>query len=99
MADENDMSTSEHAMPYGAYVAVWAGLIALTILTVAISYVNMKQVAVLAALMIAASKASLVVMYFMHVRFERRLHWLMILVVAATYLVFIGLTFADYGGR
>jgi len=99
MADETDMQASSHAMPYRAYVTVWAGLIALTALTVGVSYVNMKQVSVLTALMIAACKASLVVLYFMHIRFERKIHLLMILVVAATYLIFIGLTFADYAER
>ncbi len=97
--DEDDMQASEHDMPYRAYVAVWAGLIALTALTVGVSYIDMKQVGTLAALMIAGCKASLVVLYFMHIRFERRLHVLMLLVVAATYLIFIGLTFSDYGER
>jgi cytochrome c oxidase subunit 4 len=90
----------DHALvPYGLYVQVWGILIVLTVITVAVSYVDMKQVTVLTACLIAATKGSLVILYFMHIRFERRLYAIMIMVIFVTYAVFIGLTFVDYWYR
>jgi cytochrome c oxidase subunit 4 len=86
-------------VPYNLYVKVWGALMVLTVITVAVSYVDMKQVTVLTACLIAAAKGSLVILYFMHIRFERRLYAIMIMVIFVTYAVFIGLTFVDYWYR
>ena len=86
-------------VPYMVYVKVWAALMILTAVTVGISYADMKHVTVLAALLIATVKGILVVLYFMHIRFESRMYAFMILAVLGTYAIFIGLTFADYWYR
>ncbi len=83
-------------VPYGLYVKVWAILMILTAVTVSVSYVDMKHVTVLTATLIAAAKSTLVLLYFMHIRFEERLYAAMIMIVLAAYAVFIGLTFSDY---
>ena len=89
-----------HALvPYGVYWKVWAVLIALTAVTVAVSYVDMRHVTVLTATLIATVKATLVLLYFMHIRFEQRLFAIMVVAILLTYAVFIGLTFLDYGFR
>jgi cytochrome c oxidase subunit 4 len=89
----------QHVVPYRLYVGVWAALLILTALTVAVSLVDMKHVTVLAAMLIATCKGTLVLLYFMHVRFERPLYIIMIVVALGTYAVFIGLTFTDYAYR
>ena len=89
----------QHAVPYGLYVAVWAALIVLTAVTLGVSYVDLANVGILTALLIAIVKASLVLLYFMHLRYESRLYFVMLLVVLVTYVVFLGLTFSDYGFR
>ena len=94
-----DASAEHHATPYSLYVAVWAALIVLTATTVGVSYVNLPNVAILTALLIATIKASLVLLYFMHLRFEGRLYFTMMLVALVTYAIFLGLTFSDYGFR
>ena len=83
----------------GVYVRVWVVLMVLTAVTVGISYLDMKHVTVLTASLIAAIKGSLVVLYFMHIRFEQRMYTFMILAVLGTYAIFIGLTFVDYWYR
>ena len=88
-----------HIVPYSIYVNVWLALLALTVITVAVSYVDMRHVAVLTAVFIATVKVMLVLLYFMHIRFGKPFYWVMILVVLVTYAIFIGLTFADYGYR
>jgi cytochrome c oxidase subunit 4 len=92
-------SAEQHVASYGLYVAVRAGLVALTATTVGVSYVTFPNVAILTALLIATTKAALVLLYFMHLRFEGRLYFLMMLVVLVTYAIFLGLTFSDYGFR
>ncbi len=85
-----------HVIPYSLYIMIWAALIALTGVTVGVSYVDMKSVAILTALLIATVKATLVLLYFMHIRFERPLYSAMIIAVLVTYGVFVALTFSDY---
>lgn len=96
------MSTREDqhpAVPYRLYVGVWAALLLLTGVTVSVAQVDMKHVAVLTAMLIAACKGTLVLLYFMHLRFERPLYAVMIAAALGTYAVFIALTFADYAYR
>ncbi len=95
--------TSEHEetrlTPYVTYVAVWGALVFLTGITVGLSYVDMRQVTVLAALIVATVKGSLVLLYFMHVRHTKPMFLYMFAAVGVTYGIFIGLTFMDYWTR
>ncbi len=86
-------------VPYSIYLNVWLALLVLTVITVAVSYIDLRNVAIITAVLIATLKCSLVVLYFMHVRFGKPLYAIMILAVLGTYALFIGLTFADYGYR
>ena len=97
---EHAHAHEDHVLvPYRVYFAVWIGLLALTVVTVAVSYVDMKNVTVLTAMLIATVKATLVLLYFMHIRFERPLYLGMIIATLVTYAIFIGLTFSDYWYR
>lgn len=64
-----------HDSQNGTYVVVWAALIVLTAGTVAVSYVHLGMMNVVVALLIASVKASLVALYFMHLRHEKGLVW------------------------
>ena len=64
-----------------------------------LSYLNMKKFTVFTAMLIATVKASLVLLYFMHIRFEKRIYTYMIVAVLAVYAVFMILTFSDYSFR
>ncbi len=87
----------EHAQVRDSlYLKIWGMLITLTVLTVAVSYLNMQNVKVLTAMMIATVKATLVILYFMHLRYESRLVAILTVVVLATYAILIVLTFSDY---
>lgn len=66
----NDMAA--HPVSVGPYLAVFGALLVLTVVTVAVSYVEMSTTpTVLLALAIASVKASLVAMFFMHLKGER----------------------------
>lgn len=57
------------------YAAVFAALLALTAVTVLASYVDLGMMNVAVALLIASAKASLVALYFMHLKGESPLVW------------------------
>jgi cytochrome c oxidase subunit 4 len=84
-----------HGTGYGIYVAVWAGLLVLTGATVAISYLDLGLLNVVVALLIASAKASLVALFFMHLKFENRLVWTFALVPIFFLVLIIGGTLSD----
>lgn len=81
------------------YVAIYLALLAGTALTVAASYVNLGAFNPVLALGIACAKATLVVLYFMHVRFSSRLTQLTVFAGLFTFLILVGMTLADYVSR
>jgi len=56
-------------------LAVFAALLLLTVVTVLVSYVDLGLGNVAVALLIASVKASLVALFFMHLKGESRLVW------------------------
>lgn len=67
-------SSAPEATPVEArsYVAIFAALLVLTVITVAVASLDMPAGATVAvALAIASAKAALVVMFFMHLKGER----------------------------
>jgi cytochrome c oxidase subunit 4 len=72
------------------YMMVFGALLVLTIVTVAVSYLHMPVVAaVTVALIIATFKASLVAMYFMHLKGEVKIiYWSLYLTAVFFVLLF-----------
>ena len=58
------------------YVAVFAALLVLTGATIAVSYVDLGPFSTVVALGIAAAKALLVLLFFMHLRESPALIWI-----------------------
>ena len=79
----------------GTYGAVWIVLLALTGTTITVAGMHLGKFSTLAALVIASIKASLVLWFFMHLKYGKRLFKYMLLVPVATLTVIIGLTFLD----
>jgi cytochrome c oxidase subunit IV len=71
------------------YIVVFVSLMALTLITVAISYLHLPlHYAVAVALLVACTKGSLVACYFMHLISEKRL---IFMVLALTVVLFLAL--------
>ena len=81
------------------YVAIFADLLVATGLTVAASFVEMYVFNAVVALGIAVIKATLVVLFFMHVKYSTRLTKLTVFCGLFTFFVLIGMTLADYFTR
>ena len=88
-----------HVTPLGVYLAIFATLMVLTGVTVAVAYVNLGQLNVFIALGIAGFKATLVVLYFMHVAYASRLTKLFAMTGIFFLAILLGLTMMDYGSR
>lgn len=80
---------------YGIYFLVWLGLLVLTSLTVAVAGLNLGGINVITALLVALLKTSLVLLFFMHLKYEDRVLFIMFMVAMATLTVIIGITFLD----
>ncbi len=88
-----------HVVPVSLYVGIWAALMTLTLTTVLVSFLELGPFNIVAALLIATIKGSLVVLFFMHLRYSPKLT--MVAVIAALFWLFImfSLTMTDYLSR
>lgn len=88
-----------HVVPPRVYVAVFAVLLVMTGTTAAVSFIDMGPWNTVVALTIAFFKATLVVLFFMHIKYSRRL----MQVVIAGGLFWLGilivLTLSDFMSR
>ena len=66
----------ETHVPLRVYYTVFGALLVLTVVTVSVSFVDLGPLSTVVALVIAATKASLVILFFMHVRYGPRLIWI-----------------------
>jgi cytochrome c oxidase subunit 4 len=82
-----------------AYFAVFGALLALTALTFFIAQVPLGSWHTPVALAIAATKATLVVLIFMHARHSSRLTWIVIGAALFWLAIMLSLTLADYMTR
>lgn len=78
------------------YVVIWLGLIVLTVLTVTTAGLNVGRVGIIIVLAIAATKSTMVLLWFMHLSTEKRLLLKLLVPIAICVLaIFIGLTYSD----
>ncbi len=77
------------------YVAVFAALVFLTLVTVGVSYVDLGPLSVVVALTIAFTKALLVVLFFMHLRESSGVIWVVAGGGFFWLAILIGLTMSD----
>jgi cytochrome c oxidase subunit IV len=75
---------------------VWVALIILTIITVFASVKYPGGIGVGVALVVTPVKATLILMYFMHLKFERPIFTVMFLVAVSILALVMGLTIVDY---
>lgn len=74
------MATNVHAEEHPitsnkTYIIVWIVLMVLTATTVYVSYLNFGIFNIIIALVIASVKATIVALYFMHLKFEDSITW------------------------
>ena len=90
---------SEHIVSRKVYYGIFATLMVLTAITVAAAFVDLGPLNPVIALTIAALKAVLVILYFMHVRYSTRLTWVVIGAGVFWLGILLALTMNDYLAR
>src|SRR3954454_23099159 len=88
-----------HVAPKSMYYMVFLALLVGTGLTVAAAFVDMGPMNNVVMLTIALVKATLVVLFFMHVRWGTRLTWVVAMAGFFWLLILFGVTMGDYMTR
>ena len=91
---------SEHIVPVRIYVTIFLVLLVGTALTVLAAFQDFPwQLNTIVAMTIAITKATFVVLYFMHVRYSTRLVWVIVASALFWLVIMFALTFSDYCTR
>lgn len=96
---ETESDRMHHVTSPGLYYVIFGMLIVLTAITVGVAYIDLGWLSTPVALLIACIKASMVILYFMHVRYSNHLTWVVIIGSFVWLGVLFVLTFADYFSR
>lgn len=86
----DDGAVHAHIASTQFYVGIFLALVALTVLTVGLSYIHLGAANLAVAIVIASMKAALVVTFFMHLKYDNRFNAL----IFVCSLLFIGVFFA-----
>lgn len=94
------MSTTQsenkpHITPLKTYLGVAAALMVLTVITVAVSFIDLGGFNIVIALIIASIKATLVGFFFMHLYYDNKTYMIVLATALAFLTLFISLTMFD----
>ncbi len=96
------MSTSTstgHVSPVSVYLTIFGALMVLTGLTVFAAFQDLSPFTFFIALAIAVFKATLVILYFMHVKYSSGLTKLVVMTGIFFLFILLGETMMDYASR
>lgn len=85
-----------HIISYKTYLFVLLALITFTLLSVVVTEIHLGALSVFVALLFACLKTTLVLWYFMHLKFERRTYKVFLLLVLFVYIAVVVITMLDY---
>lgn len=88
-----------HIIKYSTYVVVLLFLVTFTLLSVLVTSYELGPLAVTAALFFAAAKSTLVLLYFMHLKFDEPAIRIMVGAVLTIFIAVLVITFLDYSYR
>ncbi len=83
--------SSVHVSPLSTYITIFSALMVLSAITVGAAFVNLGSLNPVVAMLIAGIKATLVILYFMHVKFSSRL----VKITVVLSLFFVAILFAE----
>jgi cytochrome c oxidase subunit IV len=78
------------------YILVFVALLVLVGVTVGAALLNLGAFGPIVALVIAATKAGLIMVYFMHLRQTTKVAWVFAALGLMWLIIMMGLTMADY---
>ncbi len=84
-----------HVVPFKVLATVWGALLVLTVATVAVAGVDLGTLNLEIALAIAILKASLVLLFFMHMRYDRPMNAIVFVSALLFFMLFVTLALLD----
>ena len=96
---EAEQHAEHHIVGPKVYLLIFAALIVGTALTVGASFIEMGPWNPVVAIAIAVVKATLVVLFFMHIKYSSKLMKLTVGAGVFTFLILVGMSLADYFTR
>ena len=88
-----------HISPKSTYYAIFGALMVLTAVTVGVAFVNLGVFNFPVAMAIAITKGTLVILFFMHVKYSSQLTKLFVGMAFFFMAIMFGLTMTDYMSR
>jgi cytochrome c oxidase subunit 4 len=92
-------AAGNHVVPIKVYCAIFVTLMVLTALTVWVAFLDLGPLNIMVALGVAVTKATLVVLFFMHVKYSSKLTWLVVGSGFFFLAIMLALTMADIVSR
>jgi cytochrome c oxidase subunit IV len=90
---------SGHVSPVSLYITIFGALMVLTAVTVGAAFVDLGQLNFAVAMAIAGFKATLVIWYFMHVKYASKLTKLTVATGLFFLAILLGMSLIDYVSR
>ena len=87
---------SAHVLPKSTYYTIFFSLMVLTAITVAVSFINLGSLNFPIAIGVAITKATLVVLFFMHVKYSSHMTKMIVAIAIFFLMILLGLTMTDY---
>ncbi|HWT64485.1 MAG TPA: cytochrome C oxidase subunit IV family protein [Terracidiphilus sp.] len=97
MSEHNEQE--HHIVSPKVYLVILTALLVGTAVTIWASFIDMGPLNPIIALAIACTKAVLVILFFMHVKYSTKLTKLTVGAGVFTFLILVGMTLADYFTR
>jgi cytochrome c oxidase subunit 4 len=91
--------SGHHVVPVKVYLTIFLALMGFTAITVAVAFVDLGPLSNVVMLGIAVVKATLVMLYFMHVRYSTRLIPVVVIGGVLWLVILFGFTMSDYMTR
>jgi cytochrome c oxidase subunit 4 len=89
----------KHIVGYKTYFIILLALLLLTATSVAVTAIELGPLTVFTAMFLASVKTALVLIYFMHLKFDNILYKIMVGLVLVVFVAVLVVTFLDYNFR
>ena len=90
---------SGHVSPKSTYYAIFGALMVLTTITVAVAFINLGALNFPVAIGIAITKATLVILFFMHAKYSSQLTKMFVGTAFFFLAILLAMTMTDYLSR
>lgn len=89
----------KHIVGYKTYFVILFALLVLTVISVAVTAIELGPLTVFTAMLLASVKTTLVLIYFMHLKFDNVMYKIMVGLVLVVFAAVLVVTFLDYNFR